>query len=64
MNSSKSWKPLTVAGGVLLFNSFVFLVITFSMQSSILWGPGAGCLIAGVPLLGVGLAQKNRLHGK
>lgn len=64
MNSSNNWKPLTIAGAVLLLNSFVFLVITFSTQSSTLWGPAAACLIAGVPLLIVGLAQKGRLSGK
>lgn len=64
MNSANNWKPLTTAGAVLLLNSFVFLFITFSIQSSTLWGPTAGCLIAGVPLLIVGLAQKSRLGGK
>jgi hypothetical protein len=64
MSSSKYWKPLTIAGAVLLLNSFVFLVITVSMQSSMLWGPAAACLIAGVPILIVGLTQKTRLSGK
>jgi len=64
MNSRNNWKPLTIAGAVLLLNSFVFLVITFSIQSSTLWGAAAACLIAGVPLLIAGLAQKGKLSGK
>ena len=64
MNSSRNWKPFTIAGVVLLLNSFVFLVITFSIQSSTLWGPAAACLIAGVPLLIIGLVQKSRMPGK
>ena len=64
MSSVKYWKSLSIAGAVLLLNSFVFLIITFSMQSSMLWGPAAACLISGVPLLTVGLAQKNRLNEK
>lgn len=64
MSSSKYWKPLTIAGAVLLLNGFVFLVITFSMPSSVLWGPAVACLITGVPLLVVGLIQKVRLSEK
>jgi len=64
MISIKNWKPFTIAGAVLLLNSFVFLGITFSIRSSTLWGPAAACLIAGVPLLIVGLAKKSKLAGK
>lgn len=62
VSSSKCRKPLTVVGMVLLLNGFVFLVVTFAMQSSPLWGPAIACLVTGVPLLIVGLAQKSSLN--
>ncbi|MES1923970.1 hypothetical protein [Salinisphaera sp. T31B1] len=51
MTADNRRAPLAIAGGVLLLNSFVFLVVMFATRSTALWGPAAGCLVAGIPLL-------------
>ncbi|WNL41412.1 hypothetical protein RN347_12380 [Halomonas sp. PAMB 3264] len=62
MRDRSFWKPLTIAGAVLLMNSVVFWVMTLALAlaGSALWGAALGCLIAGVPLLITGLISRRR----
>ncbi|WP_252106588.1 MULTISPECIES: hypothetical protein [unclassified Halomonas] len=60
MRDRSSWKPLTIAGVVLLMNSVVFWVMTLALDGSALWGAALGCLIAGAPLLITGLISRRR----
>ncbi|MFG6666261.1 hypothetical protein ACGK9R_04040 [Halomonas sp. HNIBRBA4712] len=60
MRDRSLWKPLTIAGAVLLMNSLVFWVLTLALADSPLWGAALGCLIVGVPLFTLGLISRRQ----
>jgi len=64
MSPEKSWKPLTITGLILILNGLIFSIISFTLQNNTFLGLAIGCLGSGVPLLIIGLLQRQGVKRK